>query len=51
MGSTLPAFGRASNGIVQRAIVVDDDKLVQNLVSVPKLEAGPYGLHDHFQER
>ena len=42
--ATLPAFGRASNGIVQKALVVDDDKLAQNLVSVPKLDRMGYTI-------
>ena len=44
MGALLPAFGRASNGIVQNALVVDDDKLAQNLVSVPKLDRMRYTI-------
>ena len=42
--STLPAFGRASNDILQKALVVDDDKLSDNLVSVPKLDLMGYTI-------
>jgi hypothetical protein len=49
VGALLSAFRRASNGILQNAFVVDDDKLAQTLVSVPKLDR--MGVHDHFQER
>ena len=44
VGALLPAFGRASNGIVQQALVVDDDKLAENLVSVPTLDRMGYTI-------
>ena len=37
-GATLEAFGRASKGIVKKALVVSDKKLAKNLVSIPKLD-------------
>ncbi len=44
MDALLSAFGRASNSIVQKALVVDDDKLAPNLVSVPKLDRMGYTI-------
>ena len=32
------SFGTSSNGILQRALVLGDDELEQNLVSIPQLD-------------
>ena len=37
-GATMPSFGKASNGVMEDAFVVEDNKLAKNLVSIPKLD-------------
>ena len=48
VGATLEALGRASNGIVQKTLVVADKKLAENLVSIPKLDRNGEGVHYNF---
>ena len=37
-GATLESLGRASKGIVKKALVISDKKLAKNLASIPKLD-------------
>jgi hypothetical protein len=41
-GTTLSAFGKASEGLVRNALVVDDKHLTKNLVSIAKLDRAGY---------
>ena len=41
-GATMPSFAKASNGVVQDALVVEDNRLAKNLVSIPKLDRAGY---------
>ena len=40
--STMPAFGRVSPGILTDSLVVSDNLLTKNLVSIPKLDRAGY---------
>ena len=41
-GAVLPSHAKASNGVVQDALVCRDDELAKNLVSIPKLDRAGY---------
>jgi hypothetical protein len=41
-GAVLPSFGKASHGRLRKALVVSDEKLTLNLVSIPKLDREGY---------
>ncbi len=47
-GIMLPSFGKSSNGLLHNALVVDDDLLTKNLISIAKLSSW---LHNYFQKR
>jgi hypothetical protein len=38
----MQSHAKASNGVMQDALVVDDEKLTKNLVSIPKLDRAGY---------
>ena len=37
-GAMIPSFGKSSNGLVKNALVIDDNDLTENLISIPKLD-------------
>jgi hypothetical protein len=41
-GAVLPSHAKASNGVVQDALVCRDDELAKNLLSIPKLDRAGY---------
>ena len=41
-GASMQSHAKASNGVMQDALVVDDEKLTKNLVSIPKLDRAGY---------
>ena len=41
-GASMQSHAKASNGVMQDALVVDDEKRTKNLVSIPKLDRAGY---------